>query len=152
MLPSRCAVDFAIRRSAIEPLVEGTRAIRRSGRSRQGSARCHPERNDRRTVPSWRRSTSASKVEASRTHVVSFTCAPCASRRCTGGVSCCRGDGSFESYRNRVGFVGEPRVIRVGFVGAARGNRVGAAWERRWIQGEPALDPCHLRVRSRRYH
>lgn len=84
--PSRCAVDFAIRRSAIEPLVEGTRAIRRSGRSRQGSARCHPERNDRRTVPSWRRSTSASKVEASRTHVVSFTCAPCASRRCTGGV------------------------------------------------------------------
>lgn len=69
-----------------------------------------------------------------------------------GAFSCCRGDGSFESYRNRVGFVGEPRVIRVGFVGAARGNRVGAAWERRWIQGEPALDPCHLRVRSRRYH
>ena len=84
--PSRCAVDFAIRRSAVEPLVEGTRAIRRSGRSRQGSARCHPERNDRRTVPSWRRSTSASKVEASRTRVVSFTCAPCASRRCAGGV------------------------------------------------------------------
>ena len=109
--PSRCAVDFAIRRSAVEPLVEGTRAIRRSGRSRQGSARCHPERNDRRTVPSWRRSTSASKVEASRT-----------------------------------------RVIRVGFVSAACGNRVGAAWERRWIQGESALDPCHLRVRSRRYH
>ena len=64
----------------------------------------------------------------------------------------CRGDGSFESHRNRVGFVGEPRVIRVGFVSAARGNRVGAAWERRWIQGESALDPCHLRVRSRRYH
>ena len=58
----------------------------------------------------------------------------------------------FESHRNRVGFVGEPRVIRVGFVSAARGNRVGAAWERRWIQGESALDPCHLRVRSRRYH
>lgn len=69
-----------------------------------------------------------------------------------GAFSCCRGDGSFESHRNRVGFVGEPRVIRVGFVSAARGNRVGAAWERRWIQGESALDPCHLRVRSRRYH
>ena len=40
----------------------------------------------KRQVPSWRRSTSASKVEASRTRVVSFTCAPCASRRCTGGV------------------------------------------------------------------
>lgn len=31
-----------------------------------------------------------------------------------GAFSCCRGDGSFESHRNRVGLVGEPRVTRVG--------------------------------------
>ena len=54
-----------------------------------------------------------------------------------GAFSCCRGDGSSESHGNRVGLVGEPRVIRVGFVSAACGNRVGAAWERRWIQGNP---------------
>ena len=76
-----------------------------------------------------RRSTSASKVEASRTHVVNFTCAPVHPGRCAGAFSCVAGRRLFESHRNRVGFVGAARETALGRRGKALDS------------GEPALDP-----------